>query len=195
MEILAAATTSRSSSFSYDQRISWYQHALDVTAQFEGFLVRAWNGFLLRDDCNLDNWNILVDKLVKRSQGNPCLLVDMTLWGGRIGDVDPTATAFPWRNALYSVGIMVMVPIDSKDAQFVYCKLVQKVDKVWKDSSIQSLLQGMFINYPMKSLETDPKAYATAAWGHENLKHLKNIKNKYDPQDHFHSALDIPTSK
>ena len=173
--------------FSYD-RTSWYQSALEETAELEGFLVRDWNGFLLRKENDFENWSVIMDAL-NEFKGNPYILFDIELWGGAVNEVNPGATAYPWRDALYSVGILVLVPRTANRAGSLYDEMVDSVNTVWKHN-IQDLLEGMFVNYAMKSLEADPKVYAQAAWG-KNLERLKEIKAKYDPDDCFHSALDI----
>jgi FAD/FMN-containing dehydrogenase len=174
--------------FSYDRQ-SWYQNSLDEAEEFKGLLVQNWNGFLNRNDCNYERLSTIVNAFQKLI-GNPYVLADIELIGGAISEVDPKSSSFPWRNAIYSVGIIVSVPVATKHANFMFESMVENVDAVWRNE-IAVELEGTFVNYAMKSLETDRDAYASIAWG-TNLGRLMQIKAKYDPGNVFRPALSIP---
>jgi hypothetical protein len=177
--------------FSYERQ-GWYQASMDEAEEFEGLMVQDWNGFLFCDDSTHERWTAILDAFAT-FQGDPYVIVDIELFGGAIAEADPASSPHPWRQALYSVGIVVAIPVaDTKHARSHFGSLVKQVDKVWRDQ-VAGLLQGTFVNYAMKSMERNPNEYAKAAWGKPNLARLQQIKAKYDPTNVFRPPLPIPT--
>lgn len=79
-------------------------------------------------------------------------LVDVELLGGAMSEPLPSAAAFFWRDALYGVGIFVLVPKDTKHAEKVFRQETQTVDRLWR-KRMMGLLQGSLPNYAMASLD------------------------------------------
>jgi Berberine and berberine like len=171
-------------------RTSWIGMAQAETDSFEGIMVQYWNGLLMPVNNNAGTWQQLIDALFGLAHNNPHILVDIELRGGAIAQVDSAATAFPWRNAAYVVGIGVMVSPAERHADSLFQTLVDKVNHVW-DLDVAPHLEGMFANYAMASLrDASSQDVADLAWG-DNAARLEQIKAVYDPTNAFHSALPI----
>jgi Berberine and berberine like len=171
-------------------RTSWIGRAQAETDSFEGIMVQYWNGMLMPPNNNAQTWKVLIDALFGLSRNNPHILVDIELRGGAIAEVEASATAFPWRNAAYVVGIGVMVSPMERHADATFQKEVDRVNHVW-DLDVAPHLEGVFVNYAMESLrDASAQEVADLAWG-DNAARLERIKAMYDPTNAFHSALPI----
>jgi Berberine and berberine like len=171
-------------------RTSWIGRAQAETDSFEGIMVQYWNGMLMPPNNNAQTWEVLIDALFGLSRNNPHILVDIELRGGAIAEVEASATAFPWRNAAYVVGIGVMVSPTERHADATFQKEVGRVNHVW-DLDVAPHLEGMFVNYAMESIrDASAQEVADLAWG-DNAARLEQIKALYDPTNAFHSALPI----
>jgi hypothetical protein len=174
----------------------WKGAADEEAREFQGLMVQFWNGFLLAGDCTPEAWSTILEALYKLSRGNPHVLVDIELRGGAISRVDPSATAFPWRDAAYAVGVGVLVPSPKSErrrrsAASAFEAQVERVGAAW-DAEVAPRLRGTFVNYAMSSLREVPaEDAARLAWG-DNLPRLEEIKARYDPNNVFRSALRIP---
>lgn len=112
----------------------------------------------------------------------------MEVFGGAIAtSALPDETAFPFRSALWNVGISLGVPTVEEDAQQVYNDNVAMVNDAWP--SVAKYLQGVYLNYPMESLSKDE--YPMQYWG-SNLERLMDLKLKYDPFDVFYHPQSVP---
>ena len=171
-------------------RTSWYDSAIEEL-ELEGFLVQNWSAFLMRNNNTRTNWNDLIDAFASMmDKGDGYVLLDVELWGGAISKVDSDFTAFPWRDGIFQVDVLVLVPATTKHAMKVFTQQVEMVDKIWR-KHVEPIVKGTYANYPTKSYEEDPYEYAQRAWG-RNLGRLQSIKETYDPDGIFHSALSIP---
>ena len=84
----------------------------------------------------------------------------MELWGGAIKDPPPNATAFPYRSAVYNVGVFLIVGTDEPYAEEIFERESALVNTWWP--AVQQYLTGSYVNYPTASLGAD---YAQAFWG------------------------------
>ena len=109
------------------------------------------------------------------------------LWGGATSQVDPEATAFHWRGAVYNVHLWLEVPTSIEDARKRYASDVATLDTYWQ--GIAKHLVGIYVNYAEASLTR--QEYATATYG-GNLEPLMKLKQELDPDDVFHNPQSIP---
>lgn len=167
-------------------RLSWSNMTRDG-GNLDGNLVRAWTGFLFEENNTEEVWAKIIKKLVSACVGNPYLLVDIELWGGAIADKEPEETAFYYRNAVYNVGLVLLVPTDIKGADKIYRDTISEVDKKW--SHVANFLEGVYPNYIVESLSNTE--YARAYWG-GNVKRLQHIKDTYDNRNVLHHPQSIP---
>ena len=106
--------------------------------------------------------------------------------GGAIHDVSPNATAFPYRSAVYNVGLLLVVPSDEPDREDVFQREAARVNQWWPN--VQKYLTGSYLNYPTLSLGND---YAKAFWG-DNLPRLMELKREFDPGNVFAYPMGVP---
>jgi Berberine and berberine like/FAD binding domain len=165
---------------------SWYDWMMD-SGNLEGNYVRAWTGFLSAGNNTMDVWTrIQDDALIKGCKYSPYLVVDVELLGGAVGDRASNETAFPFRNVLWFVSLLLIVPVEQ--GKSVFDNIVQHVDaEVWP--KIEMYFDGAYLNYPMESLSNTE--YPHLYWG-GNLNRLREIKAKYDPNNVFRHPQSVP---
>jgi FAD/FMN-containing dehydrogenase len=149
-------------------------------------LVQSYTGFLKPINATVDIIRTIIDTLYEWTVnlGSTYVMPDMELWGGRISDISPDATAFPHRDAVYNVGVVVEVP---QDQPTLFNDIVGRLNKEWH--RVGKYLDGAYVNYQMPSLRQEE--YAQAYWGH-NVRRLQQIKQKYDPDNMFTYPQGIP---
>ena len=106
--------------------------------------------------------------------------------GGAIHDALPNETAFPYRSAIYNVGVLLVVPISEPDHKETFERESANVNQWWPE--VQQYLTGSYLNYPTLSLGKD---YSKAFWG-ENVPRLMALKREYDPDNIFTNPLGVP---
>ena len=184
-EVMSLLTEDVTQGLSVD-RISWSKMTRE-SGNLDGNLVRAWTGFLFEDNNTEEVWSKIINKLLSACVGNPYLMVDIELWGGAIADSNPEDTAFFYRNAVYNVGLVLLVPADMKNAQKIYRNTIAEVDTKW--SHVKKYLEGVYANYIVESLSD--AEYANAYWG-GNVKRLQHIKDDYDNRNVLHHPQSVP---
>lgn len=173
--------------FDYERQ-SWLENAEAEAQEFQGLLAQDWNGFLMESDNHEKNWDQIIAAVWEMRQASEYCLVDIELWGGAVSEPSPSSSAFYWRDALYTVGVLVLVPKDTKHADKVFKEATKTIDKLWRKH--MDLLQGSFVNYAMASLDHAPEiTYA------KNLERLQTVKAAYDPDDVFRRPQSIPLPK
>jgi FAD/FMN-containing dehydrogenase len=184
-EVMTLLTDDTAQGLSLD-RLSWSELTRE-SGNFDGNLVRAWTGFLFEVNNTEEVWSKIITKLVSACVGNPYLIVDIELWGGAIADRNPKDTAFYYRDAVYNVGLSLLVPEDMKGADKIYRDTIAKVDKKW--SHVKKHLEGVYTNYIVESLSDSE--YANSYWG-GNVRRLQQIKDQYDNRNVLHHPQSIP---
>jgi FAD/FMN-containing dehydrogenase len=152
----------------------------------------CWTGFLLPENNTAKVWSHIMRHMTTGLQDSrPYLLPDIELWGGAIGRAPASSTAFPYRSAIYNVGILLVIPVNETNAAAVYEQEKRKIDQWWHE--IDKYLTGSYVNYPMASLlnHTDSIHYAKMYWG-GNLPRLVKIKQRYDPNNVFQFPMSVP---
>ena len=147
---------------------------------------RVWNGFLNRN--NKKVWNELLNDLKTIRDEGHYVCIEILLWGGKIADVGPNETAFPWRNGLYNIAVNLSVPTDIDNAKEVFEEKTAVIERLWSMLRRKYELRGVYYNYPMETL--NQKDYGRQYWG-RNLKRLQRIKRKYDPDNVFQHPQSI----
>lgn len=149
-------------------------------------LVQSWAGFLKPVNVTEAILKTIVDTLYEwtTEMNVTYVMPDMELWGGRISDFPADSTAFPHRDAVYNVAVVVEVPLKEPDR---FQSIVNRLDREWH--RVSQFLDGSYINYQQASLSSQD--YPTAYWG-SNLLRLQAIKRKYDPKNLFTYTQGIP---
>lgn len=171
-------------------RRSWYQDELHAQAGLSGNLLQSWGSFVMRNNSKHGLWDHVLQELIKKSCDNEYISVDIELWGGAIGQVPPSATAFYWRGALYYILCFVLVPIELEDAHSIFKETVDEMNKIW--SIVSPSFQGSFPNVPIENLKKSE--YLDMTWG-GNLEQLQRVKAKYDPMNIFNhkQSINLPS--
>jgi FAD/FMN-containing dehydrogenase len=151
----------------------------------EVYSAQSWNGFLLAQNNTEEVWNDIESSLSALFEYCKLVSPKINLWGGAISKVGSNETAFPHRNALYHVGIELLVP-EGNDIDVANDE-AHLVHAIWP--SIARHLDGVYINNPMASLTNEE--YPSAYWGN-NLDRLKQLKQQYDPFHVFNFSQSIP---
>jgi FAD/FMN-containing dehydrogenase len=146
---------------------------------------QSWNGFLLPQNNTQEIWTDIQSSLSAMFKYCKYVTPKVELWGGAISKISSNATAFPHRNAVYNIGIELLVPTEN-DADAANDEM-HLVNAIWP--SIARHLDGVYVNYPMASLSNE--SYPTAYWG-KNLKRLKELKQRYDPTYALNVSQSIP---
>ena len=156
------------------------------------YQAQVWNGFLFASNNTQDIWDDIQENMSPLIQVCPDLFPQIELWGGAVADIPSNATAFPHRQAVYNVGLVLLVqnttePNSTETPGRRFQQQSARVNGVWP--LIARHLTGSYVNYPMSSLTQDD--YPRAYWGN-NLKRLVEIKRKYDPIDSFFYEQSVP---
>jgi hypothetical protein len=150
----------------------------------------CWYGFLLPENNTEIIWQDIMHWVsVGTKSSAPYLLPDIELWGGAIHDKAKNATAFPYRDAVYNVGVLLTVPSTSANAEEIYQREIVKINKWWPRISMH--LTGSYVNYPMNSFMSHNTDYARLYWS-DNLERLVDIKQRVDPLESFNFPLGVP---
>jgi FAD/FMN-containing dehydrogenase len=176
------------------QRFSWSSYfnfwkADSRMSSWDNPYAQAWCGYLFQDNNTIAVWADISNQLSKILEECPHLYPDVELYGGAISQVPWNATAFPYRKAVYNVGVLLIVPEnnDTHNGLELYHEQVAKVNAWWP--SVSQYLTGTYVNYPMASLNKNE--YASHYWG-DNLERLVHIKQKYDPWNDFAFEQSVP---
>lgn len=157
---------------------------------------KCWTGFLHPVNNTLPNMEKIIRTMNHGAQqindeiGTDLLMPHIELWGGAMNRAAAwNETAFPYRSALYNVGVLLMIPVDHVNPKEVYARVVKHVQSWWPE--ISQFLTGSYINYPDIDL-VENQAYLDMYFG-DNLPRLVDIKRKYDPDNVFEFPMSIPT--
>jgi FAD/FMN-containing dehydrogenase len=154
----------------------------------------CWTGFLFPENNTIDVWNDIVQQIdLGLVSSQPYLFPDIELWGGDISRRASNATAFPYREAVYNVGILLIIPLHEPNGTDILERESQKINDWWH--KVDQYLTGSYVNYPSVSLldHTDPQYYAKMLWG-DNLPRLVKIKQQFDPHNVFQFPMSVPNS-
>jgi FAD/FMN-containing dehydrogenase len=157
---------------------------------------QTWTGFLYPENNTADNWQEIMQQIAAGVDDcdfdcdGSYLWPDIELWGGAIHDKKWHETAFPHREAVWNVGVLLMIPDDLPHAEEVYREQAAKVNAWWP--KVSKYLTGSYVNYPMITLGEDE--YPRVFWG-DNLPRLVKIKQRYDPNNVFDFPMSVPTTR
>ncbi|CAJ1953874.1 unnamed protein product [Cylindrotheca closterium] len=151
---------------------------------------QAWNGFLMPENNTAAVWQSIYKDMMTMFQYCTFLVPNIELWGGAISQRTNNETAFAHRQAVYNVGVRLMVPNGTKEEQHFSEDQSALVSAVWP--SIAKHLQGVYVNYPMSSLAKED--YPNAYWG-DNLDRLVKLKDQFDPDNYLHHPHSVPSAK
>jgi FAD/FMN-containing dehydrogenase len=144
------------------------------------YAAACWTGFLLPGNNTRAVWNDILS-IIDAHVDDLYLLPDIELWGGAISTIrNHHETAFPYRDAIYNVGVLLLVQEDNID---LYNQKVAAVDIWWP--TVAKHLQGTYVNYPMRN------ASPRLMWG-DHLPRLTTLKRRYDPEHLFRQPLGVP---
>ena len=149
----------------------------------------AWQGFLFPVN---NTKKILHDIMAIMYEGmkiSPNLEPHIELWGGAVSDVASSDTAFPYREAIYNVGVLLVIPEDSLMSPLHFHQQVAAINSWWP--KVAKYLTGSYLNYPMNSLTSTE--YPRLYWG-DNLPRLVELKQKYDADNIFSYDQSMPWS-
>jgi FAD/FMN-containing dehydrogenase len=149
---------------------------------------QTWTGFLYPENNTADNWQEIMQQIAAGVDDGSYLWPDVELWGGAIHHKNWHETAFPHREAVWNVGVLLMIPDDLPHAEEVYREQAAKVNAWWP--KVSKYLTGSYVNYPMITLREDE--YPRVFWG-DNLPRLVKIKQRYDPDNVFNFPMSVPT--
>ncbi len=121
----------------------------------------------------------LMTEIHKFKPGSIAAICDA--YGGKVGEVPITSTAFAHRDALFSIQYYSQWGSDSQtESKLAMSRQVYQ--------SMRPHVSGYaYVNYP----DIELKDYAHAYWG-DNLQRLKQIKSKYDPANLFRHDQSVP---
>jgi FAD/FMN-containing dehydrogenase len=148
---------------------------------------QSWNGFLLPNNNTVNVWADIHASMKALFLYSKNASPKIELWGGGISKTSANVSAFPYRNALYNIGLELLVPVGS-DPQGVNDEAAL-IHAVWP--SIARHLDGTYINNPMASLSEDD--YPRMYWG-DDIDRLIQLKQRYDPFHVLTFSQSIPTS-
>jgi FAD/FMN-containing dehydrogenase len=151
---------------------------------------QTWTGFLYPENNTAAIWQDMMRYIAAGLDDCDMLWPDIELWGGAIHDKEWYETAFPYRQAVWNVGVLLMIPDDlpHAHAEELYREQAAKVNAWWPN--VSKYLTGSYVNYPMITLGDE---YPRAFWG-DNLPRLVEIKQRYDPDAVFDFPMSVPTS-
>lgn len=157
--------------FSWEERV-WKAH--------------PWCGFLHAVNNTEAVWRDIMQRIAQGLKESPNLVPDIELWGGAIGKEKWNTTAFPYRSAIYNVGVLLMVEPNEPNAEAVFEEQVRQVNAWWPE--VSKYLTGSYVNYPSLSLGD---SYPLAFWG-DNLAKLTRVKQRYDADNVFNFPMSVP---
>jgi hypothetical protein len=166
---------------------SWYDLSINRLPNHEGKMVRIWNGFLFPEQNTLTASKKIMQLLQAACQETEYAILGVELWGGAISELEPEATAFYWRQAIYNVRLVLLVPSDLNSARHRYEADIAKLDPYWQE--IDKYLNGTYLNYAEASLTK--QEYAAMTYG-GNLQKLVDLKQELDPDDAFCNPQSVP---
>lgn len=143
------------------------------------YAASCWCGFLMPQNNTKTVWREILRLFDEHVDQH--LVPDIELWGGAISHRNRNATAFPYREAVYNVGVLLLIQEEDDD---LYESKVESVNRWWP--KVAKYLQGTYVNYPMKN------ASPSLMWG-EHLPRLMDTKRHYDPDNFFHHPLGVPS--
>ena len=152
----------------------------------------CWYGFMMPENNTAQIWQEIIQTISEGTKSSaPYLLPDIELWGGAIHHKPGNATAFPYRDAVFNVGVLLTVPTSANvaDSEDIFQREVLKVNAWWP--RISQYLTGSYVNYPMNSILSQNHDHARVYWGN-NLERLVEIKQRVDPQGAFNFPLGVP---
>jgi hypothetical protein len=159
----------KAAEMSYDRAL--WSETTKAGGNFPGNLVRAWTGYLFSENNTEDVWKDISEQFTTFCQEYyPFVYVDIELWGGHISQVAVDATAFAYRNALFNVGIVILLPADEKHAHKKFKSISDKADLMW--TKLSKYFDGVYTNYQVESLSGNE--YAWAYWGGQPSTSTKN---------------------
>jgi len=155
----SAATTTTSTRTIMDNDVVYYYFSWSGMSQEREqnpgmksiWSAQSWNGFLLPQNNTQEVWTDIQSSLSAMFQYCKYVSPKIELWGGAISKIPSNATAFPHRNAVYNIGIDLLVPTES-DADAANDEM-HLVNAIWP--SIERHLDGVYVNYPMESLSNE----------------------------------------
>jgi FAD/FMN-containing dehydrogenase len=117
-----------------------------------------------------------IDTILEYTNPFPGPLTQVALepMGGAIGRVEPTATAFPHRDAAYSLGIWPGWADPENDDDLIAWA------REFHEAMAPYATDGVYANY----LDRDERDRVEAAYG-VNYDRLVNVKNRWDPENRF----------
>ena len=154
----------------------------------------CWYGFMMPENNTEHIWQEIIQIISEGTKSSaPYLLPDIELWGGAIRHKPGDATAFPYRDAVFNVGVLLTVPTSTyvDDPEDIYQREVLKINAWWP--RISQYLTGSYVNYPVNSILSQNNDHARLYWG-DNLERLVEIKQRVDPQGAFNFPLGVPVA-
>ncbi|NLZ34532.1 FAD-binding oxidoreductase [Clostridium isatidis] len=115
----------------------------------------------------------LLDIIKERAKGSYYTAITLYGLGGKVKEISKAQTAFYYRDAKFILGFQTVWE-DNK---------YKNNNKDWflaRYNIITELTEGAFVNFPLHELKNYEEEYFGA-----NLKRLKEIKEKYDPNNFF----------
>ncbi|GKY97189.1 hypothetical protein MPSEU_000677300 [Mayamaea pseudoterrestris] len=92
----------------------------------------CWCGFLLPEQNTDEVWQEIMSVIsAGLQQSAPYLMPDIELWGGAMHDKAGNETAFPYRSAIYDVGVLLTIPDDAHEASKLFEHHSNLVDSWW----------------------------------------------------------------
>lgn len=136
-----------------------------------------WKGLNL-EEITEEMVSIFADEM--KNVSGPMTLIGFEPLGGKISEVDPSATAYAFRGAKFSLGIWAGWNDPAEDEQHI----------AWTRALYGKLegfsSGGVYVNY----LDRDDQARGRSVLG-DNFKRLEQIKQKYDPNGLFEGNVSI----
>lgn len=174
--------------------ISWSDSAHRTEKVLAGYSQEVWGadcwtGFLLPENNTDAIWNDIMESITQGLvDSSPYLMPCVELWGGAIHDTAWNETAFPYRSAIYNLGVLLWIPADEANAEEIFAEQKAAVNAWWP--KVARYLQGSYVNYPMSSL-VGTEEYPNVYWA-DNLPRLVQVKQRYDPHGVFTFPLAVP---
>ena len=186
----AVSYLSQINDFAWSDMYTQHGHHRSIISSTPTWGASCWYGFLLPENNTEIIWRDIMYWISIGTQTSaPYLLPDIELWGGAIHDKPVNATAFPYRDAIYNVGVLLTVPSTDPDAEEIYQQEVVRINSWWP--RISAHLTGSYVNYPMNSIMSHNTDYARLYWS-DNLERLVGIKQRVDPLGSFNFPLGVP---